>query len=48
MAQLRMAQRVYLILVIPVSVIEECLIWCHRHRYGVMEGDELVGSLGYR
>jgi len=31
-----------------VSVIEECLIWCHRHGYGVMEGDELVGSLGYR
>jgi hypothetical protein len=31
-----------------VSVIEECLIWCHRHGYGFMEGDELVGSLGYR
>lgn len=31
-----------------VSVVHEALIWCGRHGYGVMEGDELVGSLGYR
>jgi hypothetical protein len=30
------------------SVIHECLLWCERQGYGVMEGDELVGSQGYR
>lgn len=30
------------------SVVHECLLWCEREGYGVMEGDELVGSLGYR